>query len=183
MQLAPLHLGFILMHVTREAAIRHEIIKYILWIIALYFSSCLKWTSVGNFGTWKILTNNFCRTFLKILLLFDSLLGTVNSTSQLQFDISANAFVIRAVQSPKWYSPKWDRWVSIVWCAVDCTSFYTISYHSRLISKKGAEVSQVFLREPTPTFYQNDLAMRNTADVTGGKPIAVWLVYLRWGCC
>jgi hypothetical protein len=25
----------------------------------------------------------------------------------------------------------------------------------------------------TPTFYQNYLAMRNTADVTGGKPIAV----------
>jgi hypothetical protein len=25
----------------------------------------------------------------------------------------------------------------------------------------------------TPTFHQNDLAMRNTADVTGGKPIAV----------
>jgi hypothetical protein len=27
----------------------------------------------------------------------------------------------------------------------------------------------------TPTFYQNYLAMRNTADVTGGKPIAIWL--------
>jgi hypothetical protein len=26
-----------------------------------------------------------------------------------------------------------------------------------------------------PTFYQNDLAMRKTADVTGGKPIAVSL--------
>jgi hypothetical protein len=26
----------------------------------------------------------------------------------------------------------------------------------------------------TPTFYQNDLTMRNTADVTGGKPITVW---------
>jgi hypothetical protein len=26
---------------------------------------------------------------------------------------------------------------------------------------------------PTPTFYQNYLAVRNTADVTGGKPIAV----------
>jgi hypothetical protein len=24
-------------------------------------------------------------------------------------------------------------------------------------------------------FYQNDLAMRNTADVPSGKPIAVWL--------
>jgi hypothetical protein len=26
-----------------------------------------------------------------------------------------------------------------------------------------------------PTFYQNYLAMRNTADVTGGKPIAISL--------
>jgi hypothetical protein len=26
----------------------------------------------------------------------------------------------------------------------------------------------------TPTFYQNYLAMSNTADVTGGKSIAVW---------
>jgi hypothetical protein len=26
----------------------------------------------------------------------------------------------------------------------------------------------------TPTFYQNDTAMKNTADMTGGKPIAVW---------
>jgi hypothetical protein len=24
-------------------------------------------------------------------------------------------------------------------------------------------------------FYQNDLAMRNTTDVTDGKPIALWL--------
>jgi hypothetical protein len=27
----------------------------------------------------------------------------------------------------------------------------------------------------TPAFYQNDLAKRNTADMTGGKPIAVCL--------
>jgi hypothetical protein len=27
----------------------------------------------------------------------------------------------------------------------------------------------------TPTFYQNELAVKNTADVTGGKPIAVLL--------
>jgi hypothetical protein len=30
--------------------------------------------------------------------------------------------------------------------------------------------SQIF---ETLIFYQNDLAVRNTADVTGGKPIAV----------
>jgi hypothetical protein len=31
----------------------------------------------------------------------------------------------------------------------------------------------------TLTFYQNYLAMRNTADVTGGKPIAVWSQSIR----
>jgi hypothetical protein len=46
-----------------------------------------------------------------------------------------------------------------------------------------AEASQLFERKKErkkekknseiPTFYQNDLAMRKTADVTGGKPMAV----------
>jgi hypothetical protein len=34
-----------------------------------------------------------------------------------------------------------------------------------------AEASQIFVRD---TFYQNYLAMRNAADMTGGKLIAVW---------
>jgi hypothetical protein len=34
------------------------------------------------------------------------------------------------------------------------------------------ETSQIFLRDPS--FYQNYLAVSNTADVTGGIPIAVW---------
>jgi hypothetical protein len=29
--------------------------------------------------------------------------------------------------------------------------------------------------------YQNDLTMKNTADVTGGKPIAVWLQFTSGG--
>jgi hypothetical protein len=33
----------------------------------------------------------------------------------------------------------------------------------------------------TPTFYQSLLASRNTADVTGGKPIAVLLQYISGG--
>jgi hypothetical protein len=33
----------------------------------------------------------------------------------------------------------------------------------------------------TPTCYQNDLAMRNTQDVTGGKPISVWLQSISGG--
>jgi hypothetical protein len=41
-----------------------------------------------------------------------------------------------------------------------------------------AEASQSFLRD---TFYQNDLAMMNTPDVAGGKPIAVWLQSISGG--
>jgi hypothetical protein len=33
----------------------------------------------------------------------------------------------------------------------------------------------------TPTFYQNDLAMSNTVDVIGAKPIAVWLQSILGG--
>jgi hypothetical protein len=33
----------------------------------------------------------------------------------------------------------------------------------------------------TPTFYQNDLAMRNTAEVIDGKPIAVLLQSITGG--
>jgi hypothetical protein len=32
----------------------------------------------------------------------------------------------------------------------------------------------VVFKTITPTFYQNDLALKNAADVTGGKPFAVW---------
>jgi hypothetical protein len=46
-----------------------------------------------------------------------------------------------------------------------------VEYHSRFISKRVSERSQIFLRDTL--FYQNNLARRNTADVTGGKPIIV----------
>jgi hypothetical protein len=46
---------------------------------------------------------------------------------------------------------------------------YIHTYHSRIIPEGVAETSQIFLRDIT----QNYLDMRNTADVTGGKPIAV----------
>jgi hypothetical protein len=49
---------------------------------------------------------------------------------------------------------------------------YIHTYHSRFISEGAAEASQIFLRDAT--FYKIYLAMSNTADVTGGKPIAVW---------
>jgi hypothetical protein len=47
--------------------------------------------------------------------------------------------------------------------------FYIHTYHSRFISDGVAEVSQIFLRD---THALAKLAMRNTADVTGGKPIS-----------
>jgi hypothetical protein len=47
------------------------------------------------------------------------------------------------------------------------------TYHSRFIPEGVAEVSRY--SSETHTFYQNLIAMRNTADVTGGKPIAVVL--------
>jgi hypothetical protein len=47
------------------------------------------------------------------------------------------------------------------------------TYHSRFLPEGVAEVSQIFLRNThvLPKY----LVMRNTADVTGGKPIAVLL--------
>jgi hypothetical protein len=45
-----------------------------------------------------------------------------------------------------------------------------IPYHSRFISEVVAELSQIF---EEGVLYLNYLAVRNTTDVTGGKPIAV----------
>jgi hypothetical protein len=51
-------------------------------------------------------------------------------------------------------------------------SFYTYvnTYHSRFMPEWIAEASQILLRD---TIYLNYLAMISTADVIGGKPIAV----------
>jgi hypothetical protein len=46
------------------------------------------------------------------------------------------------------------------------------TYHSRFISEGVAEVSQIFLRDD---HVLPQLVMRNTAGVTGGKPLAVLL--------
>jgi hypothetical protein len=55
-------------------------------------------------------------------------------------------------------------------------------YQSRCIVKytyihSTHAFTQRYLRysSETPTFYQNELAVKNTADVTGGKAIAVLL--------
>jgi hypothetical protein len=64
----------------------------------------------------------------------------------------------------------------IAWRAIDSTLSNSIwdgdaskihTYHSRLIPEGVAEASQI--------------AMRNTVDVTGGKPIAVWLQSISGG--
>jgi hypothetical protein len=51
--------------------------------------------------------------------------------------------------------------------------YYIHKYHSNLIPEGVAEL--LGYSSETPTFYQNDLDMRkrNTADVTGGKPMAL----------
>jgi hypothetical protein len=52
---------------------------------------------------------------------------------------------------------------------VDLYRYLQFDYHSRFISEGVAEASQKFSK----TLHLNYLAMSNTADVTGGKPIAV----------
>jgi hypothetical protein len=52
----------------------------------------------------------------------------------------------------------------------DMYFFYIHTYHSRFILEGVAEASQIFLRD---AHVLPKLAMRNTADVTGGKSIAV----------
>jgi hypothetical protein len=46
-----------------------------------------------------------------------------------------------------------------------------IQYHSRFIPEEVAEVSQIFFRDIY--ILPKLLATRNTAEVTGGKPIAI----------
>jgi hypothetical protein len=50
------------------------------------------------------------------------------------------------------------------------------TYHSRFFIERVAETSQISERS---TLSQNGLAMRNTAHVTGGKPIAVGVLMIR----
>jgi hypothetical protein len=55
---------------------------------------------------------------------------------------------------------------------------YYTTYHSRFIPERVAEACQVFLRDAHVlpkllNIVSIDLAMKNTADVPGGNPIAV----------
>jgi hypothetical protein len=57
----------------------------------------------------------------------------------------------------------------------DLFNFYALhTYHSRFIPEGVAEASQIFFRN-AHVLTKILIAMRNTADVTGGKPIAVYL--------
>jgi hypothetical protein len=73
--------------------------------------------------------------------------------------------ILRAVELKTWY-PRHKSLQSILG---EITKVQKHIYHTLFIPKGEAEPSQIF---QTPTLYQNDLAMRTTADVTGGKPIA-----------
>jgi hypothetical protein len=59
----------------------------------------------------------------------------------------------------------------------------SISQHDEkytyIIPKGVAEASRTFL--PDAHVLSNDLAIRNTIDMTGGKPIAVWLQSISGG--
>jgi hypothetical protein len=45
--------------------------------------------------------------------------------------------------------------------------------YTHALSPKGKQQRHLRNSSETPTFYQNELAMSNTADVTGGKPITI----------
>jgi hypothetical protein len=56
--------------------------------------------------------------------------------------------------------------------AINDNNIYDLHiYHSRIIPNMVAETSQIIILRDI--FYQNDLATRNTADMTGDKPLAV----------
>jgi hypothetical protein len=60
------------------------------------------------------------------------------------------------------YTIKMDTYVFIM-----ASTYIPLTLYPRRGSRGVSDIA------PMPTFYQNYLALRNTADVTGGKPIAV----------
>jgi hypothetical protein len=89
---------------------------------------------------------------------FTIAIATCNIVYQIVFDISETITNLNIV------SLRSD--VTIFYPPV----FYIHTYiHSRLMPEGVAMAPQIL---PKYRFYQNDLAISNTADVTGGKPIA-----------
>jgi hypothetical protein len=66
---------------------------------------------------------------------------------------------------------KWSncKKISVI---LDTFIFSIHTYHSHVISKRVSK--HLRYSYEIPTFYQNDLAVKNTADWIGGKPVAVW---------
>jgi hypothetical protein len=67
----------------------------------------------------------------------------------------------------KFKAPLYDFFV--LWPLLTKLNTYIHTTHA------GSPKGQQRHLQDAPTFYQNDLAMRNTADMTGDKRIAVWL--------
>jgi hypothetical protein len=57
------------------------------------------------------------------------------------------------------------------WFSISMGILYIPTYHSPFIPEGYQRNLRYFSKKPT--FYQYYLAMSNTADMTGGKPIAV----------
>jgi hypothetical protein len=55
-----------------------------------------------------------------------------------------------------------------------CIIFWRSYIRNTLALFPKGKHSYLWYSYETPTIYQNDLALRNIADVTSGKPIAVW---------
>jgi hypothetical protein len=55
----------------------------------------------------------------------------------------------------------------VAYCNQSLYTYIPLTIHPQRGSRNISDI-------PPRQFYQNDSAMRNTADVTGGKPNAVW---------
>jgi hypothetical protein len=73
-------------------------------------------------------------------------------------------------------------WMVCMWNFLVCNFTYIHRYIPlTLYPQRGSRgLSDICVE--TPTFCQSYLAVRNTADVTNGKPIAVWSIEI-WHCC
>jgi hypothetical protein len=84
-------------------------------------------------------------------------------------DVSLDSWIIIEIREP--YNLPNTKRVIKIWIMFIIPNHYKQSYNSRFIPEQHRHLRYSF---ETPTFYQNYLAMSNTADLTGGKPIALW---------
>jgi hypothetical protein len=86
---------------------------------------------------------------------------------------------VRPKKCPTWPFLS-DKWLQMIKLAIVMFLLRTICMCVCEDTYKGWQ-RPLRYSSKTPTFYQNDFAMRNTADVTGGQPIAVWLQSISGG--